>query len=148
MPTLPSFSTIPITAIPPEIVLISRDAALQTTRQLILEREGHTTVALTSETVEAFLATGLRPTVSLFLLCHSLPEESRISLCRSLKKHYPDVPIVLLFVGLESTFAAADVVAQQVHSPEQLISIVERHIRGLERRKGPRPEAFVGGPKQ
>lgn len=148
MTTLLSSSTIPINAIPPGIVLISRDSALQLTRQLILEREGYTTIALTSEAVEAFLATEPRPPIGLVLLCHSLPEISRIALCRSLKKRYPDIPIVLLFVGLGSTLADVDVISQQVHSPEELVSIVKRHAGGLECRKRPRAKASVCGTKQ
>jgi DNA-binding response OmpR family regulator len=49
-----------------------------------------------------------RTRLNLVLLCHSVPEASRISLCKALKKSIPNAPILMLENGYDQTSAEID----------------------------------------
>src|SRR6185437_10390985 len=78
------------------IITISRDKVLQMTRTEPLHRAGYSVIALTTDAeVMRYLELEGAPSINLILLCHSVPEASRISLCKALKKSIPNAPILM-----------------------------------------------------
>ena len=108
------------------VVTISKDEALQMTRTELLRRAGYSVVALTSDAeVLKYLALEGRPSINLILLCHSVPEASRISLCIALKKSIPNAPILMLENGYDRTSAGIDGRLENIHSPEAMLDTVQ-----------------------
>jgi CheY-like chemotaxis protein len=72
------------------VITISRNEPLQMTRTALLRHAGYSVVALTSDAeVMKYIASEGRPAINLILLCHSVPERSRVSLCKALKSGIP-----------------------------------------------------------
>ena len=108
------------------VITISRDEPLQMTRTVLLRRAGYSVVALTTDAqVMQYLALDGRPSVNLILLCHSVPETSRVPLCEALKKHIPKAPILMLYNGYDPTAAKVDGTLENLHSPEALLDTVQ-----------------------
>lgn len=108
------------------VVTISRDEPLQMTRTALLNRAGYSVVALTSDAeVMAYLALSGRPVINLILMCHSVPEASRVSLCKAIKKDIPGAPILMLYNGYDPTLAEVDGRLENVHSPKALLDTVQ-----------------------
>ena len=108
------------------VVTISRDEALQMTRTELLRRAGYSVVALTTDAeVLKYLALVERPTINLILLCHSVPEASRISLCIALKKSIPNAPILMLENSYDRTSAEIDGRLENIHSPAAMLDTVQ-----------------------
>lgn len=108
------------------VITISRDEALQMTRTELLRRAGYSVVALTTDAqVIKYLALDGRPSVNLILLCHSVPEASRISLCKALKKSIPNAPILMLENCYDPTSAEIDGRLENIHSPEAMLDTVQ-----------------------
>ena len=115
-----------VTGLEKTVITISRDEALQMTRTELLRRAGYSVIALTTDVeVMKYLALKGRPSTSLILLCHSVPEASRISLSKALKKSIPNAPILMLENGYDPTSAEIDGRIQNVHSPEALLDTVQ-----------------------
>ena len=115
-----------VTGLEKTVITISRDEALQTTRTELLRRAGYCVVPFTTEAeVVKFLALDGRPSINLILLCHSVPEAGRISLCQALKKSIPNAPILMLENGYDPTSAEIDGRIQNLHSPEALLDTVQ-----------------------
>jgi CheY-like chemotaxis protein len=114
-------------AIPTKTVItISRDEPLQMTRTALLIHAGYSVIALTTDAeVIKYLALEGRPSVNLILLCHSVPETSRISLCIALKKAIPNAPILMLENGYDPTSAQIDGRLENIHSPEAMLDTVQ-----------------------
>src|SRR2546430_15979473 len=94
---------------PKLIVTISRDESLQCTRTALLHRIGYSVIALRSDTdVLEFLAMPGLPFVNLILMCHSIPEPSRVALCKALKAKRPESPILMLYNGYDPNLAEED----------------------------------------
>jgi len=108
------------------VLTISRDEPLQMTRTALLRSAGYSVVALTTDAeVLAYLARDGRPSINLILLCHSVPEDSRISLCKALKKSIPNAPILMLENGYDPTSAEIDGRLDNIHSPEAMLDTVQ-----------------------
>ncbi len=108
------------------VITISRHEALQMTRTELLRRAGYSVIALTTDAdVVKYLALDGRPSINLILLCHSVPEASRISLCKVLKKSIPNAPILMLENGYDPTSAEIDGRIENLHSPEALLDTVQ-----------------------
>ena len=108
------------------VVTISRDEALQMTRTELLCRAGYSVVAFTTDAeVMKYLALDGRPSINLILLCHSVPETSRVLLCEALKTHIPNAPILMLYNGYDPTAAKVDGRLENLHSPESLLDTVQ-----------------------
>ena len=108
------------------VVTISRDEALQMTRTELLRRAGYSVVPFTTDAqVMKYLSLAGRPSVNLILLCHSVPEASRVPLCDALKKGIPNAPILMLYNGYDPTAAKVDGTLENLHSPESLLDTVE-----------------------
>jgi len=96
------------------------------TRTALLTLAGYSVVALTSDAeVMKYLALKGRPAINLILLCHSVPEASRVSLCKALKKSIPNAPILMLYNGYDPTAAEVDGRLENVHSPEAMLDTVQ-----------------------
>ena len=111
---------------PKLIVTISRDESLQFTRAALLHQIGYSVIALQSDTdVLKFLATPGLPFVNLMLMCHTVPEASRVALCKALKAKRPESPILMLYNGYDPTLAEVDGRLENMHSPEAFLDVVE-----------------------
>ena len=108
------------------IITISRNEPLQMTRTALLSRAGYSVVALTSDAeVMAYLELKGDPAINLILMCHSVPETSRVSLCKALKKDLPGVPILMLYNGYDPTLVEVDGRLENVQSPQALLDTVQ-----------------------
>ena len=112
------------------ILTISRDQPLQSTRTFILEAAGYSvSAALNDEAAVAFVAAPNN--LSLVLMCHSVPESSRISLVNKIKALNPKLPILMLYNGYDPTLSKVD---GSLHSLEtqamlDMIGFMTRNIR-------------------
>lgn len=108
------------------LVTISRDEPLQSTRTLLLENAGYSVIALgTDASVRAFLNLPDQPAINLVLVCHSVPEASRVVLCRAFKGRYPKTPILMLYNGYDPTTAEVDGRLENTLEPQALIDTVQ-----------------------
>jgi len=108
------------------VVTISRDEPLQMTRTALLTHAGYSVIALTSDAeVMSFISLEGRVSVNLILLCHSVPEASRVFLCKALKKAIPNAPILMLYNNYDPTLAEVDGRLENVHSPEAMLDTVQ-----------------------
>ena len=108
------------------VVTISRDEPLQMTRTALLRRAGYSVVAFNTDAqVMKYLALDSRPSINLILLCHSVPEASRVLLCEALKTRIPNAPILMLYNGYDPTAAKVDGRLENLHSPESLLDTVQ-----------------------
>jgi len=62
--------------------------------------------------------------VNLILMCHSVPEPSRVALCKALKAKRPESPILMLYNGYDPTLAEVDGRLENLHSPEAFLDVV------------------------
>ena len=108
------------------VITISRNEPLQMTRTALLSRAGYSVVALTSDAeVMAYLALKGRPAINLILMCHSVPETSRVSLCHAIKKNIPNAPILMLYNDYDPTLADVDGRLENVESPQAMLDTVQ-----------------------
>ena len=111
---------------PKLVVTISRDEPLQTTRTALLHRAGHAVIPLGNDAdVMKFLATRGLTFVNLILMCHSVPEPSRVALCKALKAKRPESPILMLYNGYDPTLAEVDGRLENLRSPEVFLDVVQ-----------------------
>lgn len=106
------------------ILTISRNPTLQQTRTLILQQAGfHVSPARSDKEAIAFLRAP--NTFELVLLCHSVPESSRLLLVTLSKELYPKLPVLMLYNGYETTAAHVDGAIHNLDSPAAMLSMVE-----------------------
>jgi len=111
---------------PKLVVTISRDEPLQATRTALLHRAGYSVIPLGNDAaVMKFLATQGLPFVNLILMCHSVPEPSRVALCKALKAKRPESPILMLYNGYDPTLAEVDGRLENLRSPEAFLDVVQ-----------------------
>ena len=104
------------------ILTISRDESLQRSRTLLLEHIGYRVTPLGSNAaVIEFLAAASKPYLDLVLMCHSVPEASRVTLCDALKAAYPQTPILMLYNGYDPTAAKVDGRIENTDDPKRLV---------------------------
>jgi DNA-binding NtrC family response regulator len=105
------------------ILTISRDRTLQRTRTLILEREGYTvSAALNDKEAVAFIEAP--NTIDLVLMCHSVPEASRMFLVTRFKELKPKLPILMLYNGYDPTEAKVDGSLHSLETPEAMLNMI------------------------
>jgi CheY-like chemotaxis protein len=110
---------------PKLVVTISRDGPLQATRTALLQQAGYSVIPLGNDAdVVKFLETRGLPFVNLILMCHSVPEPSRVALCKALKTKRPESPILMLYNGYDPTVAEVDGRLENLHSPEAFLDVV------------------------
>ena len=137
------------------ILTISRDQPLQSTRTFILEREGYSVFAALTD--DAALAYVMAPNnLSLVLMCHSVPESSRLLLVNKIKELNPKLPILMLYNGYDKTLANVDGSLHSLETPEamlEMISFMTKNIGaaaaviypGADRRTSPHARSFKAG---
>ena len=109
--------------IPTSILTISRDRVLQNIRTMVLEHAGYTvSAALTDKDAVAFVESP--NAISLVLLCHSVPEASRISLVTRIKELKPKLPILMLYNGYDPTNAKVDGSLHSLETPEAMLDLI------------------------
>ncbi|HSE47989.1 MAG TPA: hypothetical protein VLA96_02145 [Terriglobales bacterium] len=112
------------------ILTISRDQVLQHSRTLLLQHTGYTVTALLGDSaVSKFLDAAARPALDLVLMCHSVPEPSRVRLCDDLKLAYPDTPVLMLYNGYDPTAAKVDGRIMNTHDPKALVDALTMLVR-------------------
>ena len=112
------------------ILTISRDEGLQQSRTLLLEHVGYRVTPLdTNASVIEFLALPTKPYLDLVLMCHSVPEQSRITLCAAVKVVYPSTPILMLYNGYDPTAARLDGRIENTGDPERLVDALTMLIQ-------------------
>ena len=105
------------------ILIISHDRVLQHTRRLILERAGYyVSSAHTKDEAIRFVESST--SYSLVLLCHSVPEKSRLFLVDILKKLQPSLPILMLYNSYDPTEAKVDGSLHSLDSPTALLNMI------------------------
>jgi DNA-binding NtrC family response regulator len=105
------------------ILIISRDRILQQTRRLILERAGyHVSSAHTED--EAIRFAEDSNAWNLVLLCHTVPEKSRLFLVGKLKELQPTLPILMLYNSYDIKEAKVDGSLHSLDSPIALLDMI------------------------
>ncbi|HEY6969614.1 MAG TPA: response regulator, partial [Candidatus Angelobacter sp.] len=79
----------------------------------------------TDGSVYAFLNSRSQPRINLVLMCHSVPEASRIELCRAFKTRHPYTPILMLYNGYDPTVAQVDGRLENMADPQALLDTVQ-----------------------
>ncbi len=104
------------------ILTISRDRALQHTRTLILQHAGYqVSAAHTDDEAIRFVEAN---SYVLVLLCHSVPESSRLTLVKKLKELQPKLPILMLYNSYDPTEALVDGSLHSLESPIALLNMI------------------------
>jgi DNA-binding response OmpR family regulator len=105
------------------ILTISRDRLLQNTRTLILERAGYSvSAALNDKDAVGFVEAP--NTIDLVLMCHSVPEASRVFLATRIKELKPKLPILMLYNGYDPTEAKVDGSLHSLETPESMLKMI------------------------
>lgn len=108
---------------PGSILTISRDRPLQETRTLILQHAGYqVAAALNDEDAIKFVEN--ENAINLVLLCHSVPETSRVVLVTRIKKLKPTLPILMLYNGYDPTAAKVDGSLHSLDTPDALLDMI------------------------
>ncbi|HXB20191.1 MAG TPA: hypothetical protein VNV88_02360 [Candidatus Solibacter sp.] len=112
------------------ILTISRDQPLQSTRTIILEHAGYSvSAALNDKDAIGFVESPNN--LSLVLMCHSVPETSRISLVTKIKELNPKLPILMLYNGYDPTLAKVDGSLHSLETPEAMLNMIEFMTRNI-----------------
>jgi CheY-like chemotaxis protein len=140
---------------PKSILTIGRDQPLQSTRTFILERAGYSvSAALNDNDAVAFVT---KPNnLSLVLMCHSVPEASRILLVNKIKALNPTLPILMLYNGYDPTMAKVDGSLHSLETPEAMLDMIGFMATnlgdkvaviypGADRRTAPAAKSFKAG---
>lgn len=115
---------------PTSILTISRDRPLQNTRTIILERAGYTvSAALNDKDAVGFVEAP--NTIGLVLMCHSVPEASRIFLVTRIKELKPKLPILMLYNGYDPTEAKVDGSLHSLETPEAMLDMIGFMTRNI-----------------
>jgi len=112
------------------ILTISRNQPLQSTRTLVLEHEGYTVSAALSDK-DAMAFAEAPGALDLVLMCHSVPESSRIFLVTEIKKLKPNLPILMLYNGYSRTLAKVDGSLHSLEMPEAMLDMIGFMTRNI-----------------
>jgi len=107
------------------IVTISRNRSLQETRSMMLIRAGHNVIPMRTDSEVLRLLASPESSINLVLMCHSVPETSRVLLCEAIKKQDRKIPILMLYNGFDHTVAKVDLQLENLHEPQVLLDTVE-----------------------
>jgi DNA-binding NtrC family response regulator len=112
------------------ILTISRDQPLQSTRTAILQQAGYTvSPAMNDKDAMGFVEAP--NSLDLVLLCHSVPEASRIFLVTEIKKRKPKLPILMLYNGYDPTIAKVDGSLHSLETPEAMLNMIGFMTRNI-----------------
>lgn len=105
------------------ILTISRNAELQHVRTLVLQHAGYLVSAARSDK-EAVNFIETDKSINLVLLCHSVPEASRVFLATRIKELAPTLPILMLYNGYDPTDAKVDGSLHNLDTPEAMLNMI------------------------
>src|SRR5579859_1257184 len=108
---------------PKKILTVSHDLELQRARSLVLERANYSVAQAT--TAEDALKQFSSAPFDLVLICHSVPEASRVEIAASMKARSPHIPVLLLYNSFDRSVALVDAALMNLGTPESLLSIVD-----------------------
>jgi CheY-like chemotaxis protein len=90
---------------------------------MVLESAGYTvSAALTDKEAVAFVESP--NTIGLVLMCHSVPEASRVFLVTRIKELKPKLPILMLYNGYDPTEAKVDGSLHSLETPEAMLDMI------------------------
>jgi DNA-binding response OmpR family regulator len=115
---------------PTSILTISRDRLLQKTRTIILQRAGYKVSAALNDKAAVDFVEGPN-NIGLVLMCHSVPEASRISLVTRIKELKPKLPILMLYNGYDPTEAKVDGSLHSLETPEAMLDMIGFMTRNI-----------------
>ena len=105
------------------ILTISRNQPLQHSRTLLLQHAGYlVSAALNDKEAINFVET--EKSINLVLMCHSVPEASRVSLVARIKELKPKLPILMLYNGYDPTEAKVDGSLHSLETPEAMLNMI------------------------
>jgi DNA-binding response OmpR family regulator len=105
------------------ILTISRNERLQHVRTLVLQHAGYqVSAALSDKDAINFVET--EKSINLVLLCHSVPETSRVLLVTRIKELQPKLPILMLYNGYDPTEAKVDGSLHNLDTPVALLDMI------------------------
>jgi CheY-like chemotaxis protein len=105
------------------ILTISRNPALQNIRTMVLQHAGYQVSAATNDR-EAIGFVEAPNAISLVLMCHSVPETSRVFLVTRIKELEPKLPILMLYNGYDPTEAKVDGSLHSLETPEAMLNMI------------------------
>ena len=105
------------------ILTISRDVTLQNIRTLVLQHAGYQVSAAMNDK-EAIDFVTAPNTLRLVLMCHSVPEASRVLLVDRIKELKPKLPILMLYNGYDPTDAKVDGSLHSLETPEAMLDMI------------------------
>ena len=105
------------------ILTISRNQALQHSRTLLLQHAGYHVSAATNDQ-EAINFVESVKSINLVLLCHSVPEASRVFLVNRIKELEPKLPILMLYNGYDPTEAKVDGSLHSLETPDAMLNMI------------------------
>lgn len=111
------------------ILTISRNAELQGIRTLILRQAGYEVTSALDDK-EAIRLFGAPNSFDLVLLCHSVPESSRVVLVNNFKALKSTVPVLMLYNGYDPTHATVDGSLHNLDSPDAMLNMIGFLMRG------------------
>lgn len=90
---------------------------------MVLQHAGYEVSAATND-LEAVAFVAAPNTLSLVLMCHSVPETSRVFLATKIKELRPQLPILMLYNGYDPTDAKVDGSLHNLDTPEALLNMI------------------------
>lgn len=105
------------------ILTISRNPQMQHYRTLVLQHAGYTVSAALNDK-EAIHFVETEKSISLVLLCHSVPEASRVFLVTRIKEIQPNLPILMLYNGYDPTNAKVDGSLHNLETPDAMLDMI------------------------
>ena len=112
------------------ILTISRDQPLQSTRTIILQRAGYSVSAALNDNDAVGFVTEPN-NLSLVLMCHSVPEASRVFLVNKIKALNPTLPILMLYNGYDPTIAKVDGSLHSLETPDAMLDMIGFMTRNI-----------------
>ena len=105
------------------ILTVSRNEQLQHVRTLVFQQAGYrVSAALNDNQAINFIET--EKSINLVLLCHSVPEASRVFLVTRIKELRPKLPILMLYNGYDPTVAKVDGSLHSLETPDALLDMI------------------------
>jgi CheY-like chemotaxis protein len=97
---------------------------------MVLERAGYTVyAALNDKAAVGFMEAP--NDIGLVLMCHSVPEASRISLVTRIKELKPKLPILMLYNGYDPTEAKVDGSLHSLETPDSMLDMIGFMTRNI-----------------
>ncbi len=113
----------------PRVLSFGHDQSLLVTRQLLLEKSGHSVVCATN--TSEFRTLVLRTTFDLILLCQSISSEECESASRFAREYAPEARLLLMFVRVGKCVPDhADVLLDAQAGPKVFLETTQRILTG------------------